>query len=285
MTNPEQMQTAATKQPWALIHLPPFPPLALRIMRMVARTDVSMKELSDLISADQVFSSEILTIANSPLYSSSREITSILQATTLLGLERMKGLAVTVGVRAYLGDWLSLPALRACWRHSIACALIAEKLAAAAYMDGDTAYTAALIHDIGRLGLAALQPAQYSSFLHATGQTPCDVLQREQELFGMNHCDAGQNLVKAWNLPVELEGVVSQHHEPCKWTDDSILCIVHLSCLMADSLGFASAHGLNPVSYEQLLSEIPVKERSRFPQTAGEMAFQIAKQINAIESI
>lgn len=285
MTNPEKKQISAGKPSWALIHLPPFPPLALRIMRMVARTDVSMKQLSDLISADQVFSSEILTIANSPLFSSSREITSILQATTLLGLERMKGLAVTVGVRAYLGDWLSLPALRACWRHSLACALIAEKLAAAAYMDGDTAYTAALIHDIGRLGLAALQPAQYSSFLHATEQTPCDVLQCEQELFGMNHCEAGKNLVKAWNLPQELGGVVSRHHEPCKWTDDSILCIVHMSCLMADSLGFASAHGLNPASYEKLLTEIPAKERNRFPQATDEMAFLVAKQINAIENI
>jgi putative nucleotidyltransferase with HDIG domain len=277
--------TSAMERSWALIHLPPFPPLALRIMRMVSRHDVSMKQLSELISADQVFSSEILMIANSPLYPSSREITSILHATTLLGLERMKGLAVTVGVRAYLGNWFGMPSLRACWRHSLACALIAEQVAGAAHMDKDAAYTAGLIHDIGRLGLAALQPQQYSSFLESTEKSPCDVLQRERELFELDHCEAGRNLVQAWNLPKGFSEVASRHHEPCHWKDDNILFVVHLSCLIADSLGFASAHGLDPRGYEDLLTEIPENERRMLPPKAEEMMFSVARLINAIESI
>lgn len=269
---------------WPLLHLPPFPPLALRIMRMVSQTDVPMKELSDLISADQAFSAEILMIANSPLYLPSREITSILQATTLLGLERVKGLAVTVGVRAYLGNGFNVPSLRACWRHSLACALISEKLAGHAHTDKDTAYAAGLIHDIGRLGLAALQPVQYSIFLENTTKNPCDVLAREKELFGLNHCQAGKNLVESWHLPHEFSAVVARHHEQCRWEEDNLLTLVHLGCSIADSLGFASAHGPNPPTYEDLLAEIPEIIRNKLPSKSEEMAFMIARQINAIES-
>jgi putative nucleotidyltransferase with HDIG domain len=272
-------------QPWTLLRLPPFPPLALQVMRMVSRDDVSMKELSELIGADQVFASEILMIANSPLYQSRREIDSILQATTLLGLERMKGLTVTVGVRAYLGDWFNLPSLRACWRHSVACALIAEKLAAAAHMDRDACYTAGLIHDIGRLGLAALYPVPYSKFLQATEKTPCDILQRERELFSCDHCEAGRNLVEAWKLPNSLTEVVSRHHETRSWREDDMLSIVYLSCRMADSLGFAAAHDLNSPNYEDLFAQIPQEERGRFPVKMEEMTLLLAAQINAIESM
>ncbi|HEY1799515.1 MAG TPA: HDOD domain-containing protein [Terriglobales bacterium] len=272
-------------QPWSLLRLPPFPPLALQVMRMVSRDDVSMKELSELISADQVFASEILMIANSPLYQSSREITSILQATTLLGLERMKGLTVMVGVRAYLGDWFNLPSLRACWRHSVACALIAEKLAAAAHMDRDVCYTAGLIHDIGRLGLAALYPMPYSRFLEATEKNPCDILQRERELFSCDHCEAGRHLVEAWKLPNSLAEVVSRHHESRMWREDDVLSIVHLSCRMADSLGFAAAHNLNASNYEDLLAQIPQEEQGRFSAKTEEMTLLLAAQINAVESM
>lgn len=272
-------------QPWTLLRLPPFPPLALQVMRMVSRDDVSMKELSEIISADQAFASEILMIANSPLYQSRREIDSILQATTLLGLERMKGLTVTVGVRAYLGDWFNLPSLRACWRHSAACALIAEKLAAAAHMDRDTCYTAGLIHDIGRLGLAALHPQAYARFLQSTSKTPCDVLARERELFSCDHCEAGRNLVEAWKLPGSLTEVVSRHHEPRSWREDDILSIVYLSCRMADSLGFAAAHDLNSPAYEDLIVQIPQDERGRFPEKSEEMTLRLAAQINAIENV
>ena len=279
------MNQPAMSQPWTLLRLPPFPPLALQVMRMVSRDDVSMKELSELIRADQVFASEILMIANSPLYQSRREIDSILQATTLLGLERMKGLTVTVGVRAYLGDWFNMPSLRACWRHSMACALIAEKLAAAAHMDRDTCYTAGWVHDIGRLGLAALHPKPYAGFLQATEKAPCDILTRERELFSCDHCEAGRKLVEAWKLPARLTEVVSRHHEPRGWREDDILSIVHLSCRMADSLGFAAAHNLISPAYAELLAEIPATGRDQFQLKTEEMTLRLAAQINAIENV
>jgi HD-like signal output (HDOD) protein len=152
-------------------------------------------------------------------------------------------------------------------------------------MDRDACYTAGLIHDIGRLGLAALYPLPYSKFLQATEKIPCDVLQRERELFSCDHCQAGRNLVEAWNLPNSLTEVVSRHHEPRSWREDDMLSIVYLSCRMADSLGFAAAHNLNVPNYEDLFAQIPQEERGRFPTKMEEMTLLLAAQINAMESM
>ena len=67
-------------------------------------------------------------------------------------------MCITVGVRAYLGKAMSQPAMRGLWRHNLACALIAEQLAVLGLAEKNFAYTAGILHDVGRIGLAVLQP-------------------------------------------------------------------------------------------------------------------------------
>lgn len=151
--------------PWAHIRLPPFPQIAIRVLQLAKNDDVPMRQLSDLISSEPAFSSEVLTIANSLLYAPRFPVTCILQAIAVLGTKNLKGLCLTVGVRAYLGESLSHPSLRAIWRHNLACALVAEQLALAGLMDKETAYTAGVMHDIGRLALAVIRPKEYATLL------------------------------------------------------------------------------------------------------------------------
>src|SRR5258708_21705831 len=112
----------------ALNRLPPFPSVALRAMNVLSGTDSSLSELCDLVRYDPVFAGEILRIANSPLIAFSKEVTSIMQASMLLGFRRMRKLVITVGLRSYM-DKSPTPAVRACWRHSVACAMVAEQTA------------------------------------------------------------------------------------------------------------------------------------------------------------
>jgi HD-like signal output (HDOD) protein len=117
--------------PWTHLRIPPFPQIAIRVLQLTNDENVSLRQLSELISSDAAFSSEVLTIANSPLYACRSPITSILQAIAILGSSSLRGVCLTVGVRAYLGHSLSHHSLRAIWRHSLACALIAKQLAQA----------------------------------------------------------------------------------------------------------------------------------------------------------
>src|SRR5258706_12058519 len=105
----------------ALDKLPPFPAVALKALNVMAGTDSSLSELCDLVRCDPVFAGEILRIANSPLIAFSKEVTSVLQASMLLGFRRLRKLVITVGLRSYMEKSLT-PALSASWRHSLASA-------------------------------------------------------------------------------------------------------------------------------------------------------------------
>src|SRR5277367_6032052 len=120
-------QTSAL--PWAYLRLPPFPQVAVRVLQLAKNENVQLHQLSDLIASDPAFASEVLTVSNSLLYAPRYPSTTILQAVSVLGANTLQGMCVTVGVRAYLGKAMSKPAMRALWRHDLACAIIAERLA------------------------------------------------------------------------------------------------------------------------------------------------------------
>jgi putative nucleotidyltransferase with HDIG domain len=274
-----------TELPRALLEVRPFSAVAIKALQVVSNEYGQLRELSELIISDAAFSGEILRIVNSPLFGIRKEVSGILQATLLLGLERVKGVVATIGMKAYLGDSLDVPALRACWRHSLACAVVAEEMARASLMEEDVAYTAGLMHDIGRLALAVAYPQKYAAFLMSTEKEPCDAVQYERELFGIDHCQAGRLLVLRWNLPKHYVGITSQHHEPAAGGNLDMLAIVRHSCRMADALGFNAVYPLQPQSYDEILACLPDRDRGRLPHEPSGLIFQIANKINSIESV
>jgi len=266
----------------ALDKLPPFPAVALRALNVMAGTDSSLAELCSLIRCDPVFAGEILRIANSPLVAFSKEITSILQASMLLGFRRLRRVVVTVGLRSYMEKSFT-PALRSCWRHSVACAMVAERTARWNSIDRDFAYTAGILHDIGRVALATIDPQAYSDLIErAAGDTAWDALQFERESFGIDHCSAGRLLAIAWKLPEDYLEITSHHHEPLTRQED-VTEVVRLSCMMADALGFAAAPHGSPRSGGEILAEFPESIRKHLPGTE-ELTAEIAKEISVLET-
>src|SRR5438045_2243982 len=89
-------------RPWALKDLPPYRPVAKKLMLLTARTDVPLTQVQEVLCTDAAFASDVLRLANSPLIGTRREITSILQAVMILGLERIKSLVTTLALRTFL---------------------------------------------------------------------------------------------------------------------------------------------------------------------------------------
>ena len=237
--------------------------VALRALNVLSGTDTSLRELCDLIRPDPVFAAEVLRIANSPLVAFSKEITSVLQASMLLGFRRLRRLVITLGYRSYM-DKSFTPAQHDCWRHSFACAMVAERIARWNSIDRDFAYTAGILHDIGRVALATINPQIYADLVDRVAASPTDdVLRCERESFGIDHCCAGRLLVTTWKLPEEFIEVTSRHHEPLTHQEDATE-VVRLSCMLADTLGFAAApHGAIR-SFEDVLAEFPGSVRNLF---------------------
>jgi putative nucleotidyltransferase with HDIG domain len=269
---------------WAGVQLPPFSTVAARALQLVSK-DSPLRQLADLVSTDPAFSSEVLTLINSPLYSLRNPVHDIQQAIALLGLECIKGLVVTVGVRTYLGSSLKNPALQGCWRHSLACATIAEELAEFSLIDRGTAYTGGIMHDIGRVALAVIQPEQYAHFLKETQPNQQLALQREREWFEIDHCEAGRRLIHEWNLPDEFLDITSRHHVQEDSGELDLLAVIRFACAMADSIGFASIHLAAPRNYEELVCTLPKRLQSRFQVNPEELASRIDNKINSILSV
>jgi putative nucleotidyltransferase with HDIG domain len=249
---------------------------------MVSREAASFQRISALVRMDSAFSAEVLRIANSPLLGCRRRIDSIRHALTMLGMEKLKSLVMAVSLRDFLSSALQVPALRRVWRHSLACGCICEELAGAARLDKDSAYTAGLLHDVGRLALLASYPAEYARMLDVSDEYAFDVLECEEDLFDIDHCRAGEWLVRDWQFPEELVAVAGEHHRPPPDGRIDLTSLVHFCCRLADACGFtvlaSPAEDLAP-----LLETIPRQLAARIG-AVQEFTEKISGKVNALEN-
>lgn len=272
--------------PWAHLRLPPFPQVAIRVLQLTNNENVQLHQLSELISTDAAFASEVLTIANSLLYAPRFPARTILQAIAVLGGNHLQGMCLTVGIRCYLGSSLKHPVIRNVWRHNLACALISKELAAAGFMDKETAYTAGVLHDIGRLALAVIRPNEYAALLATYEGSGGNILPLEAELFGCDHCEAGRKLAADWKLPCEFDPIVFEHHLPRRL--DFAWCmaeLVKISCRLADTAGFPAFAGCTITPFEELRAELPPRERSAFHCELEPLVLDVKNKIEVLESL
>jgi len=277
---------AMSSLPWAHLRLPPFPMVAMRVLQLVNKENVQLHQLAELISSDPAFASEVLTVANSPVYALRYPVNNIMQAVAVMGGNALQGMCITVGVRAYLGKSMSQPSMKTLWRHNLACALIAQRMATASGLEKDTAYTAGILHDIGRAALAVIQPKEYSMLLAHHRGTPESMLEEERALFGWDHCETGLELIKGWKLPEEFASVIAYHHsKEATRTEWNLSRAIELSCRMADAAGYASFPGCECSPYEDLLAEAPEAVRGCMNPDAAALARELGEAIHHVERV
>lgn len=268
-----------------LQQLPQFPAIATKVLRVLSHDDANVREISDFIRADAALAAGLLRVANSALYAFPSPITSIQKALMMLGFDETKRFILTFSTQNFFQTALRLDLLRGMWRHSLACAWIAEELSTACSLSqgrGDPAYTAGLLHDIGRLGLFVLHPREYAALLAgpSDGKT---LLEREREALGIDHCEAGGWLARHWGLPEEVDRVAADHHSLPATMAFDLLDLVRVAVLMTDSLGF----DVMPPSHSYTLPEIraflPHAAQYRFDPDPAAMKARIASKLEAFD--
>jgi len=220
----------------AIKNLPPFPPVAAKVITLLADDSVSFREVADTLNTDATLSAEVLRLANSPLFSARSEISSVVQALSFLGIGRLTGLMLTLSMSKVLKRARSSQIIRRFWRHNLASALAAKEFAHSFGMDANQAYNAGLFHDVGRLAFLVAEPALYETLVGRGG----DVQQLEREQFGADHSEAGACLLERWKLPQVFADVARHHHAPAPEGGELIM-LVNASCVIANRLGFSVA--------------------------------------------
>lgn len=286
MTEVEIKQTSATPPEsttlWALENLPPFPAVATQLLRLVSDEDVQLTEVGKLIATDPVFAADVLQIANSALFGLRFQVKTIPHAIFVLGLERVKGISLTRALGDYLSPALRIEALRRCWQHSLAGALLAEKLARACGIDADFAYTAGLLRDIGRLALLVKYPRPYANMLAVSLENGLDLRDTEQELFDIDHCQAGYWLTEKMQMPPELREVVARHHDAPNGGPFGLVHTVRAADLMSDALGFGALNLPHPPPFESVLDELPGTVRAHLATEPEEIRAEISDRLQSL---
>jgi putative nucleotidyltransferase with HDIG domain len=264
--------------------VPPFPPIAARLLVLLSGESPSLSAAADLINGDPTFSARLLNSVNSAAYGVTSRVVNIQQALALLGMDRVRQLTLTVAVGAYAEGALRSNELRRCWEHTMATAILSDQIArACGGAFNDIAYTAGIMHDIGRLGLLVGYPAEYERIIRDAAAQCVDLLDFEREQFGMDHAEAGRILAERWNLPEEFRVIAGRHHDPCGGEGVDLLRIVHVACRLADAVGFDVSKPLTPLQVDEVLDDLPSGARARLSMTPEEMRAKIEDRLRTFD--
>jgi putative nucleotidyltransferase with HDIG domain len=277
------MQATKSPAPAVLENVPPFPPVAAKLLGVLANADAEIREVAQLIGSDATFTARLLRCVNSYEFGLSSPVTNIQQAVALAGLDRTRQIALTQATAAYAKGALRTRELRRCWQHSIATAVLSDQIALACGVFTDIAFTAGIMHDVGRLGLLVAYPDRYERIIRDAATQCLDLLDFEQEEFGVNHTEAGRYLAERWGLPDELRRVAGRHHDPSEGCELDLLRIVHIACRLADALDYDVTRPLVPMNANDVLSELPLAARQRFVKSPEQLCVLIEKQILEFE--
>ena len=194
----------------------PIPQIALNILALLEKGS-SIGQLVDQIKQDQVIAAKILRFSNSPMYSTGREITSIDRAMVFLGDNNLAEIAIAAAVSASFGETGAGYGLMrgGLYKHALAVAHLAKALALETRLvDTGIAYTAGLLHDIGKIVLDRFVANALPFFYRNQAGDSKDYAEIERELFDTDHLEVGQSLAQKWHLSAPLTEVIRHHHWP-----------------------------------------------------------------------
>ena len=231
-------------------------------------------EIGRLADADPALVSELLTVVNSPVFTIKVPVITTSHAISMLGLRRTQAAVATLALRAMVAGAPRTATVRRFWTHNIATAVLARDFAPLFHIEGGLAYTAALLHDLGRMGLLAAYPEEYSAFSQRVYQCPAEIVEREHEAFQMDHCEAGARLAAAWNIPEPLSQAIPGHHQAPE--GGGVRFLVQLCCRLADNLMFKSILDQNNAKPAETIAQFaPASVRealvARVPDAEGQI--------------
>jgi putative nucleotidyltransferase with HDIG domain len=195
----------------------PIPQVALKILRLINEEDHDIKELTEEIRQDQVICAKTLKFCNSAIFGCIKKIDSLDHALAFLGFKNLVKLAISTLMGNFYGHSDSGYSLckGGLYHHAVGTAIISEKLAnLTAKVKPGLAYTAGLLHDIGKVVLDQYIASAYPLFYRQLFEEETDFSSAEITNLGIDHTQVGSDLALSWSLPDSLIDTIRHHHKP-----------------------------------------------------------------------
>jgi HD-like signal output (HDOD) protein len=229
--------------------LPPMPKIIQKAREVMANPKSGFKEIAEVIETDQAIAAKVLQVSNSAYYGLSGMVSSIHQASVVLGHKTLEQLIMMVSATSLLGSQLKGYRMGsgALWQHSLAVALCSRLIAMdrAPTLEND-AFSVGLIHDAGKLALDRYLLERKAN-VDQSLKSGLQFLEVERQVLGFDHTEMASDLCTKWKLPENHVIAMRYHHEPSASDGNQLAFIVHTANCIARRSGIGS--GINEDEY------------------------------------
>lgn len=225
----------------AVNDLPALPHIVIKVMELTEDPNSTAQDINSVLMQDQGMTAKVLRLANSAYYGFPRRIATITDAIVFLGFRTLRSIVMAASVSDILGKEMEGYALGQgeLWRHS-QCTAMAARFIARNVKFGmlDLAYTAALLHDIGKVVLNSHMKEAYQEVVDMVTAENIPFMEAENRVIGFNHAMVGAQVAEKWNLPPELVEAIALHHYPESATiNKKLTSLVHVADAVCMSMG------------------------------------------------
>lgn len=258
---------------------PGMPTTAAKLLPLLREPDSSIARIEDLIKYDPGLTANLLKLTNSAYFGLPSRISSVRQAILLLGRKRLLQLVTTMCMSGLMKK--SVPGYDlpqgGLWRHSVAVAVAADRLVQSLKItQADEVFTAALLHDIGKMILGDYVQEDLKSIQEMAAKGISFEV-AEYMVLGTNHADIGARILKSWSMPEELVHAVAWHHDPDQCQENCQLSdLVHVANIAVRGIDCDKrADDSSPEASSKVLGRLgldPSGIAALAEQTAQEMA-------------
>ncbi len=221
--------------------LKPFSRVASQILTVSEDPDSSMNDIAEIIVYDPSITTTLIKRCNSAYYSLPRQVESVQDAITYIGLDEVVSLVLVDQCSGNFekkqeGYGLTEGEL---WKHSVFSAIIAKKLAKVKNVENiSLVFTAAMIKDIGKINLDSFVSGRYKKIKYLVNEKNYSFMEAEKKIIGVNHAELGAIIAKMWKFSPKMIFIIANHHMSSeKAKTDLDTAIVYIADIICNTMG------------------------------------------------
>lgn len=255
--------------------LPVMPKLYTEVVAELDSPNGSIDKAAHFVAKDPLMTAKILQVINSASFALGRQINDVCEAVMFLGLGRTRALIMMAGTFSQFED-ASHPGAspEQVWNHSLQVATLAQIISLEETRDaklGEAAFTSGLMHDMGKLILAANVPAMCTAVEQLQRSKHISRREAELQVLGTTHAELAACLLGSWGLPLPVLEAVAWHHNPSRASDNAFtpLTAVHAANVFSYEMGYGNAETAEQFDHDYLLQIGLGDRRNAWRETCG----------------
>jgi putative nucleotidyltransferase with HDIG domain len=216
--------------------LPSSPQILPKLLAALDDPEADISRIVDLIAYDPGLTARVLQLCNSAALGGATPATDISEAVNRVGVQSIYQMVAAASGRQALQPRVPVAGLEpeVLWKHSVTAALAAQLMAQDQQGDASAVFTAALLHDAGKIVLAGAFKEAYGQLLAICAHTPDALTTEEKARFNIDHAEAGGRLLERWNFPAPMSNGVTFQHRPAAAGDARpFAAYIHLADALA----------------------------------------------------